>query len=89
MMHNGFATGFGHFGNWLCGPGAFFPGPVGWLITLLFWGVMIYLLIILLRALFAGGKGSSDNHMERLKERYARGEINEDEYLRMKSELAK
>jgi len=44
MMHNGFGSGFGH-GDRLCGPGAFFPGPIGWLLTLLFWGLIIYLAV--------------------------------------------
>jgi putative membrane protein len=88
MMHNGFGSGFGQYGSWLCGPGAFFPGPLGWIVTLLFWGLIIYLVVKLYQALFSGGKGKTAGHLEALKERYARGEINEDEYRRMKTELA-
>ena len=88
MMHNGFGMGFGHYSNWLCGPGAFFPGPLGLIVTLLFWGLVIYLLVKLIRAIFPGKKGNGATNLETLKKRYARGEIGEDEYRRMKTELA-
>jgi putative membrane protein len=87
MMHNGFGMGFGHYSNWLCGPGAFFPGPLGWIVTLLFWGLLIYLLAKLFKAIFSGEKRNSTTNLDTLKERYARGEISEDEYHRMKTEL--
>jgi putative membrane protein len=88
MMHDGFGQGHGQFSNWLCGPGAFFPGPLGWIITLIFWMLVIYLLIKLFQALFSDGKRASKTHLEALKKRYAQGEINEDEYRRMKTELS-
>jgi putative membrane protein len=87
MMHNRFGTGFDNYGDWLCGPGAFFPGPLGWIITLLFWALVIFLVVKLFQALFSKGKGFSTTRLDTLKERYARGEISEDEYLRMKTEL--
>ena len=37
---------------------------------------------------FAGGGGSSDAARRALDERYARGEIGEDDYLRMKRQLS-
>ena len=88
MMHGGFGSGFGHYGNWLCGPGAFFPGPLGLIVTLLFWGLVIYLIIKLLGALFSGKKDNSLSNLETLKERYAWGEVSEEEYHRMKTELS-
>ena len=83
MMH----SGFGQYNNWFCGPGAFFPGPLGWFITLLFWGFIIYLLVKLFQSLFGGKSSQANKSLDTLKERYARGEIAEDEYLRMKAEL--
>lgn len=83
MMHNG----FGQFGNWLCGPGTFLPGPFGWIISLLFWGLIIYLVVKLFQAFFPGSRVETTSHLDTLKERYARGEINQDEYQRMKMEL--
>jgi len=81
MMHNGFAMGFGQYGSWL-------HGPLGWIIILLFWGLGIYLAGKLFAAIFSGKKENTITNLEALKERYARGEIGEDEYHRMKSELA-
>ncbi len=83
MMHNG----FGYNGNWFCGPGAFFPGPIGWVVTLLFWALLIYLAVKLFKAIFSGTPKGSASPLDSLKERYARGEIGEDEYNRMKTEL--
>jgi putative membrane protein len=87
MMHSGFGSGFGHYGSWLSGPGMFFHGPLGFVLTLLFLGLVISFAIKLFRTLFSGEKKSLVTHLDTLKERYARGEINEDEYHRMKTEL--
>jgi putative membrane protein len=84
MMHGE----FGHWGNWLCGPGFFFTGPLGLIINLLFWGIIIYLLVKLFQTLFSRNKGTSGSNLDLVKERYARGEINEEEYKRMMAELA-
>lgn len=86
-MHNGFGSGFGHYGNWLCGPGAFSPSPFGWIITLLFWGLVVWLVVKLFGVLFVGKTNSLPSNLETLKERYARGEVSEEEYNRMKTEL--
>ncbi len=79
--------GFAHGGNWFCGPGAFFPGPLGWVITLIFWILVLYLIYRLLRILFQKKNGPDSSPLETLKKRYARGEINDEEFKRMKSEL--
>lgn len=83
MMHRG----FGHFNNWICGPGAFIPGPFGVIITLLFWGLVFYLLFKIVSSLFNSGGKSTSAHLQTLKDRYASGELSEDEYRRMKTEL--
>jgi len=87
MMHSGFGSGMGYNGSWLCGPGAFFPGPIGWVVTLLFWALLIYLGVKLFRVFFSSSSKDSVSRLDTLKERYARGEIGEDEYNRMKAEL--
>ncbi len=88
MMHGGFESGFGHGAGWICGPGVFFPGPIGWIITLLFWGLIIYLLVRFFQFLFSGrSRSNPTSRLDTLKDRLARGEINEDEYRRMKEEL--
>lgn len=87
MMHGGFGSGFGH-GGWFCGPGAFFPGPIGWVITLLFWGLIIYLVVRFFQFLFSGkSRSNPTSRLDVLKDRFARGEITEEEYRRMKTEL--
>ncbi|AGF79286.1 putative membrane protein (DUF2078) [Desulfocapsa sulfexigens DSM 10523] len=80
--HNSVST------DWWCGMGTFFPGPLGMVVTFLFWGFVIYLIIFLFQALFSRGKRASSAHLDALKERYARGEINEDEYHRIKREIS-
>jgi len=80
-------SGFGYNGNWFCGPGAFFPGPIGWIGTLLFWAILIYLAVKLFKAVFNSSSKGSANRLETLKDRYAQGEISEDEYNRMKAQL--
>lgn len=86
-MNSGFRPEFGYNGNWFCGPGAFFPGPIGWILTLLFWALLIYLVIILFKAIFFRDSKGAHTSLENLKKRYARGEISKDEYNRIKAEL--
>ena len=77
---------FGHgagFTNWWCGPGTFFPGPLGMIGTLLFWGLIIALVIWLFQSIFRGKTSNSstavtNNSLDILNERYARGEISKD-----------
>ncbi|WP_456384982.1 SHOCT domain-containing protein [Desulfolithobacter sp.] len=87
MMHTGFFSSGSINSNWLCGPGAFFPGPLGWIITLLFWGLIIYLAIRIFQALIRGSGRNTEPSLEILASRYARGEIDEEQYRRMKAEL--
>ena len=87
-MHNGYGNGFGMFGDWACGPGAFFPGPLGWIITLLFWALILFVVIRIFQSIFSRDKKSAPSRLDLLKERYARGDIDEDEYRRMKAELS-
>jgi len=75
----------------LCGPGSFFPGPFGTIITRLFWGTVILLVVKAVSNLFnrtAGPRRSGSNAMELLRERYAGGEINRTEFERMNHDLA-
>lgn len=64
--------------------GGFFPG-FG---MILFWGVLILLLVFLFRTLAGGeGKTGSKSAREVLEERYARGEIDKEEFLARKQTL--
>ena len=77
----------GHYNNWLCGPGSFMPGPFGMIFSLLFWGLIIYVVVKIFQAIFRSIKSSSPSSLEVLKKRYAKGEISEEEFKRIKSEL--
>ncbi len=68
-------------------------GPFGWLFMLLFWALVIFGLVALVRWLMLQGRGEerpappSESSLEILKKRYARGEISREDYLQMKKDL--
>lgn len=71
----------------------FFPGGI---FSILIWGLillaLIYLAVKLIRAIRENQTGKErdrNDSLEILKRRFAKGEINEDEYIRMKSILLK
>ncbi|RYL92310.1 hypothetical protein EWI07_09735 [Sporolactobacillus sp. THM7-4] len=70
-------------GGWGIGPG------FGWLIQLLFFIVIIYLAFILIRKLnnIPESEKKENRAEEILRERFARGEITEEEYKKMKEVL--
>ena len=70
----------------------------GGLMMLLFWGVVIALAVLAFRALMRSNRGQSpnvpygtargeDSALAILKERYARGEIDKEQYDRMRTDL--
>ena len=75
--------------SWLCGPGSYFHGPWGMLVNLAFWIMMIVLAVWLFQALFSKKRTvpSSSAPLEVLKNRYAAGEIDREEFERMQREL--
>lgn len=76
--HNG-------FGHMMWGGGF---GMVGGLMMLLFWGAIIALIVLAVRGFSAGsGSGSKSDAVEMLRERYAKGEIDDEEYERRKAKL--
>jgi putative membrane protein len=54
---------------------------------ILFWGVIIAVAVFVFRTLTSNRIGETRDAMDILKERYARGEIDEDEFRRRKQEL--
>ncbi len=74
------------------GYGGFGMGIFGMVLMLLFWGLIIVGLVLGVRWLWDQGRprpdtGAADAPLEILKRRYARGEINKEEYDRMKQDL--
>lgn len=86
----------GQYGGWgMMGPGMM--GSYGWgwfgpIFVIIFWGLIIWGVVALLRGL-SQQKGAdatnSKSALEILKERYARGEINKEEYEEKKRDLEK
>ena len=82
-------------GGWgMMGPGMM--GGFGWMwlmpvFFIIFWGLVIWGIVALVRGL-SGSRGSdssrADSALEVLKKRYARGEINKEEYEEKKKDLA-
>jgi putative membrane protein len=59
------------------------------LFMLLFWGAVIVGIVLGIRWLISQGKASqSDSALEILRQRYARGEINKDEFEAKKRDLS-
>jgi putative membrane protein len=77
--------GWGGFGGF----GMLFGG----LLMLLFWGVVIALVVLVIRALVrsgqsgAGAPPAGDRALDILRERYARGEIDKAQYEQMRDAL--
>lgn len=75
----------GAMGSWGMGYGLF-----GWLIMLLFWVAIITGIVLLVRWLIDQGKlkgQPQDSALDILKKRYARGEIDREQFENMKREL--
>ncbi len=86
----------GQYGGWgMMGPGMM--GGFGWgwfmpIFMIIFWGLVIWGIVALVRGL-SGSRGSdstpptADSALEVLRKRYARGEINKEEYEEKKKDL--
>ena len=63
----------------------FFGGGFMWLV----WLLIVLVTVLMIKFLFmdAGSSSSNESPMEILKQRYARGEIDEDEYDRLRHKL--
>lgn len=64
----------------------------GWIFMILFWGLVIFGVVALAKWMFSTGDsvagGGARPPLDILKERYARGEINRDQYEQMRRDLA-
>lgn len=84
---------FGHWGHNLCNFGSSFghgPWFFGWLFPLLFWGIILFILYSIAKSLLGGSKRSQDDSaMETLRNRFASGEINENEFIAQKTVLSR
>lgn len=79
--------------NWFCGPEGLSGFHFGGFSHLIFWVVCLILLFTLFRALFAnkqnntGTTGNTSSALSILEERYASGDIDQEEFLQKKQDL--
>ena len=73
---------------WDAGEGMGWWMLFGGLLSIVFWGTIIYLIVALSRRPSQRGHDASAEPIEILKQRYARGELSRNEYERMRSDLA-
>lgn len=75
---------------WWWGPGYFFGGPFGMIFGLVFWAVIIYAIFRLISNLTnrsAEVSRKEETALDILKRRYAKGEIDSDEFDKRKKDL--
>ena len=74
--------------GWLCGPGNYFHGPWGMIVNLAFWLLIIFLAVWFFQLIFRRKNQKQDSSpLAVLKHRYAAGELEREEFERMKKEL--
>ena len=84
-----------NFGNFGYG----FMGGFGWIFMVVFWGLVVWAIVSLVRGNFGNGHGCGHDHgdgthekdkspLEILKERYAKGEIDKKEFEEKKKDLS-
>ena len=80
-------------GNWFCGPEGLFGFHFGGFFHLIFWVAGLMLLFMLFRTLFANKQnnatttGNWSSALSILENRYASGEIDQEEFLQKKKDL--
>lgn len=67
-----------------CNSGFSLYNPLGMIFSLLFWGLVVFAGVMLIRSLWGMSQNNSVTGMDRVEQRYACGEIDEEMYLKMK-----
>jgi putative membrane protein len=79
---------FVDWGNGFCNWGPSFGSGhwfMGWLFPLLFWGIILYFFIWLIKQFIPRRQSKSDSALEILRKRYAAGEITQQEFATIAS----
>ena len=85
--------GWAGMGPWMMGYGHYGFYPLGWVVMLVVWAVIIGIIVLLAIWLFRQAApaltppASRPRALEILKERYARGELSREQYEEMKREI--
>ena len=94
FIGNAFAQQRGDYGGWGMGPCMMWPmGMFGMIFMFVFWALVIVGLVFLIKWLIQISKSEKDivsaksKALDILKERYARGEINKEEFEQMKKDI--
>jgi len=75
--------------NWLWGGAGFMHGPLGIIVMVLFWALIIALVIKMFQYFFPSKPQNNQSRShEILTERYASGEISKSEFDQMKKDIA-
>ena len=61
--------------------------PFGWIMMIGFWGLIIFGIAWLVREMSGKNKTNQKDSLDILKERYAKGEIEREEFERMKKDI--
>lgn len=75
---------------WWRGPGYFFGGPLSIIVGILFWAIILYGIIYLISYMTRGPfreNAGVETPLDILKKRYARGEIDADEFAQRRKAL--
>ncbi|MGI9538182.1 MAG: SHOCT domain-containing protein [Desulfocapsaceae bacterium] len=79
------------WGNAFCGFGPSFgngPGFIGWIFPILFWLLIAYLIVSIIKSLFSWKREKTDDAaLDILRAKFAAGEINDQEYSARKAVL--
>lgn len=85
-------TNFTEWAGSYCGWGSLYghsPWFMGWLVPILFWGLIVYLVVSIIRHFFSNKvEGQNDSALGLLRNRFASGQISEREYLAQKTVLS-
>lgn len=76
--------------SWWWGPGSFFGEPFGMIIGIVFWAVIIYAIFRLISNLTnrtAVMSGKQETPLDILRRRYAKGELDSEEFTKRKKDL--
>lgn len=81
----------GRYGDWGYGQMMGFGFGFGWIFTIIFWVLIVWAIVAFVRAISGKSgdwmKNEEDSAMKILKDRYAKGEIDKEEFEQKKKDI--